>query len=250
MRSNVHTIRVTTCLSLILVIITYLILIKGVWGWGDFKWLPDTFLLTVFGGAFASMLVVLICEISKYYENRERTETFFYSHLFYLYGQLQVLLKNIEFLVEHNDIIQKDALTQLIHNSEAEMNTVFFVDYAPYKADNAILAEKENYNRTVFPVVQSFLKDCRLFEVAVLTDKINKIEKEIGVDSKADDNANLVLMKLSEQIQEPLSLIDALLTKIDQLCNGRYNWLQVRDDMVKDIPDNQIDMLDKFLRKE
>ena len=250
MRSNVQTIKLTIWLSLFLAIITYLISIKEVWGVSDIRWLPDSFLLAVFGGAFASMLVVLICEISKYYENRERKETFFYSHLYCLDGQLQVMLKNMKFLVEHNDTIQKDALTQLIHNSEAEMNTVYYIDYAPYKSTNAILAEKENYNRIIFPAVQSFLQNCRLFEVAVLTDKINIIENEIGVDNKVDNNASLLLVKLSEQIQEPLSLIDALLTKIDQLCNGRYNWLQMRDDMVKGIPDNRIDMLEQFLRKK
>lgn len=244
MRSNVKTIKLTTRLSLILAIITYLILIKDVWGLDEIKWLPDTFLVAVFGGAFASMLVVLICEISKYYENRESTETFLYSHLYYLYGQLQVMQKNIDFLAEHNDVIQKDALKQLILNSEAEMNTVFYIDYAPYKSNNAILVEKEKYNRSVFPIVQGFLQDCRMFEVAVLADEINKRKGGIG------DKTNLALGKLSSQIQEPLSLLDALLVKIDQSCDGRYNWLQVRNSMVKGIPDTRIDMLEQFLGKE
>ena len=244
MRSNVKTIRLTTRLSLILAVITYLVSIKSVWGLDEIKWLPDTFLVAVFGGAFASMLVVLICEISKYYENRESTETFLYSHLYYLYGQLQVMLKNIDFLVEHNDVIQKDALKQLIYNSETEMNTVFYIDYAPYKSNNAILIEKENYNRIVFPVVQGFLQDCRMFEVAVLTDEIIKREGRI------DGKANLVLRKLSKQIQEPLAWIDELLIKIDQICNNRYNWSQVRDSMVRRIPDTQMDMLEQFLERQ
>lgn len=92
MRSNVKTIKLTTRLSLTLAAMTYLISIKGVLGIDEIKWLPDTFLFAVFGGAFASMLVVMICEISKYYENRESTETFLYSHLYYLYGQLQIML--------------------------------------------------------------------------------------------------------------------------------------------------------------
>lgn len=244
MRSNVKTIKLTTRLSLILAVITYLISIKGVLGIDEIKWLPDTFLFAVFGGAFASMLVVMICEISKYYENRESTETFLYSHLYYLYGQLQIMLKNIYFLAKHNDAIQKDALKQLIHNSEAEMNTVFYIDYAPYKSNNAILVEKENYNKIVFPAVQGFLRDCRMFELAVLTDEIIKRKGGIG------DNSNLVLEKLSTQIQEPLSLLDALLIKIDKSCKGRYNWSQVRDRMVKGIPDTQIDMLEQFLGKK
>ena len=244
MRSNVKTIKLTTRLSLTLAAMTYLISIKGVLGIDEIKWLPDTFLFAVFGGAFASMLVVMICEISKYYENRESTETFLYSHLYYLYGQLQIMLQNIYFLAKHNDAIQKDALKQLIHNSEAEMNTVFYIDYAPYKSNNVILVEKENYNKIVFPAVQGFLRDCRTFELAVLTDEIIKRKGGIG------DNSNLVLEKFSTQIQEPLLQLNALLIKIDKSCKGRYNWPQVRDRMVKGIPDTQIDMLEQFLGKK
>lgn len=57
-------------------------------------------------------------------------------------------------------------------------------------------------------------------------------------------------MKLSLLIQEPLSLLDALLLKIDQSCNDRYNWPQVRDSMVKGIPDTQIDILEQFIGKK
>lgn len=91
MRSNVKTIKLTIWSSMLLATVTYFISVKGILGASDLKWLPDTFLLAVFGGAFASMLVVMICEISKYFENRESTETFLFSHLYYLYGQLRVI---------------------------------------------------------------------------------------------------------------------------------------------------------------
>ena len=109
MRGNVKTIKLTAWLSAIFALITYFISIKGMLGISDLKWLPDIFLLAVFGGAFASMLVVLICEISKYVQNRENAETYLFSHLYYLYGQLQMISKNINFLVAQKDyiIIQK-----------------------------------------------------------------------------------------------------------------------------------------------
>ena len=249
MRSNVKTIKLTTWLSLIFAGITYIISIKGILGMGELKWLPDVFLLAVFGGAFASMLVVLICEIGKYYDNRVSTETLLFAHLCYLYGHLQIILKNINFMMNHNDRIHKDALSQLIHNAEAEMNTVYYTEYVPYRNNNAIFTEKMKYNRDVFPIIQCYLQNCRVFEVAVLTDAITKTKNEMGKFSGPDNNASLVLMKLSEQIQEPLLLLDQLLTKIDHLCHDRYNWQQMRDDLLKDIPDNRNDWLEQFLRK-
>ena len=250
MRSNVKTIKLTSWLSLILIAITYLISIKGIWGANELKWLPDTFLLAVFGGAFASMLVVLICEISKYYHNRESAETYLVSHLYYLYGQLQVMSKNIDFFIKQKDHIPKNALAQVVVNAEAEMNAVYFADYAPYKKNNAILAEKMDYNNKIFPVIQQFMQNCRLIEIAVITDEMIKIKKSMGTDEGTENNASLVLLKLSEQVREPLSLIDKLLTRIDQLCHGRYNWSKVRDDLIKGMPDNRTDMLDLFLKKK
>jgi len=250
MRSNVKTIKLTTWLSLILIAITYLISIKRICGGNELKWLPDSFLLAVFGGAFASMLVVLICEISKYYQNRESTETYLVSHLYYLYGQLQVISKNIGFFIEQKDRMPQNSLIQLIANVEAEMNAIYFADYAPYKKNNAILTEKMEYNNGIFPVIQQFMQDCRLIEIAAITDEMIRIKKSMGTDEGTENNVSLVLLKLSEQVQEPLSLINKLLTRIDQICHGRYNWSKRRDDLVKGIPDNRTDMLELFLQKK
>ena len=249
MRGNVKTIKLTTWLSLVLGIITYAISVKGMFGVCECKLFPDTFLLTIFGGAFASMLVVLICEISKYIQNRESTESYLFSHLYYLYGQLQVMRKNISFLIDHTDQIYKNALSQLIANVEAEMNTVYYADYAPFRKDNLILISKMNYNNKVFPTVQKFLQNCSMLEIAVLTDAINAKENGQKIDESTGSNAFAVLIKLSEQIQEPLSLIDEFLTKIDQSTQGRYNWQRVKEDMVKGIPDNRTDMLEQFIGK-
>ena len=250
MRSNVKTIKLTAWLSLIFVAITYLISIKGILGVNELKWLPDIFLLAVFGGAFASMLVVLICEISKYYQNRESAETYLVSHLYYLYGQLQVLSKNIDFFIKQQDRMPKNALSQIIANAEAEMNAVYFADYAPYKKNNAIWAEKLDYNNKTFPVIQQFLQDCRLVEIAAITDEMIEIKKSMGTYESTGNNASSVLLKLSEQVREPLSLINKKLTRIDQLCHGRYSWLKVREDMIKGIPANRIDTLEQFLQKQ
>lgn len=250
MRGNVATIKLTAWLSALFVVITYLIAIKGVFNIGDLKWLPDTFLLAVFGGAFASMLVVLICEISKYFQNRENAETYLFSHLYYLYGRLYVISKNIDFLIAQSGDNHKDSLMELISNAEAEMNAVYYADYAPYKKGNAVLTDKLRYNSKIFPVIQEFLQNCRLLEIAVLTDKLNKTKKDSGIDNGADKYTPLVLEKLSGQIQEPLSLLDEILTKIDQLCQGKYNWPKLKNDLIKRMTDVQTDMIEQFLQKK
>ena len=161
-----------------------------------------------------------------------------------------MISKNINFLVAQKDYIHKDSLTELIANAEAEMNAVYYADYAPYKKGNAVLAEKIKYNSKTFPVIQEFLKNCRTFKIAVITDELNETKKGLGIDNDADKYTPLVLEKISGQIQEPLSLLDEILTKIDQLCHDRYNWPQLKDGLLERMPNVQMDMLEQFLQKQ
>ena len=248
MRGNVKTIKITACFSVILAITTYLITIKNYYFAVECKWLPDSFLIATFGGAFASMLVVMICEVSKYYQNRENTETFIFEHLRYLYGRLWTIKKNLEFLKLQDENIPRNAITQVISYAEAEMNAIFFSDYAPLKKNNAFLREKMDYNKTIFPRIQKFLFDCRTLEMAIIKDEIIKSERKRGHNCEVANNKVLVLTKLLEKEKESLTLIDGILTRIDKLCNGKYNWASIRDNMVKSIPDTRTDWVEKFLK--
>ena len=217
------------------------------------KWLPDSFLLAVFGGAFASMLVVLICEISKYWQNRKSTEDYLFFHLYYLYGQLQIISKNIDYLLslEEKDI-PKGALNQLISNTEAEMNAIYYIDFAPVFTDDLVLKEKQYYNIEVFPVIQSFLQSCRMFEIAAIKDQISINEVRIGqltnkTVNRRFDNKARVLNRLKQLIRDPIVYIDGLESRIDKHCNGRYGWDKLRDAFLEGLPDNQADALERFL---
>lgn len=44
------------------------------------EWISNTFLLTVFGGAFASMLVVFLYEVRKYLSIKSNTEQYLFYH--------------------------------------------------------------------------------------------------------------------------------------------------------------------------
>ena len=239
--------------SLILAVFTYIITIKGELGVVTLKWLPDSFLLAVFGGAFASMIVVLICEISKYWQNRKSTEDYLFFHLYYLYGQLQIISKNIDHLLSLGDKdIPKGALNQLISNAEAEMNAIYHVDFAPVFTDDLVLKEKQKYNIEAFPVIQSFLQSCRMFEIAAITDQIAINEVRIGqltnktVNSRYDNKAR-VLNRLKQLIRDPIVYIDGLESRIDKYCNGRFGWEKMRDTFLDGLPDNQTDALEQFL---
>ena len=59
------------------------------------------FLLTIFGGVFASMLVVMVCEIHKYLLNKKQTEDELFSHMTIAYA---------------NAMVMKNAMNEVLNN--------------------------------------------------------------------------------------------------------------------------------------
>ena len=76
MSSNLKTMKLTAILSGGFLIVTFIICLNKSYEWFSIKWLSNDFLLTVFGGLFASTLVVLICEWQKYFFNKRSVEDY------------------------------------------------------------------------------------------------------------------------------------------------------------------------------
>ena len=83
MKTQIKVIRFVAIMSIVLAAITYLITVNIEVGFINLntQWLSNNFLLTVCGGAFASMLVVLLCEIQKYFEIKKSTEAIIFKHV-------------------------------------------------------------------------------------------------------------------------------------------------------------------------
>ena len=153
MSSCKKTIRFTAIVSMILLGLTYLITVNNETHYiaCNSPWISSSFLLTFFGGAFASMTVVLLCEVSKYWQAKRGAETYLFSHLYYLFGQLQILSHSINgFLSNGGKDVPRNALSTTITNAEAEMNGLYFAEYAPFCKTNAVLLEKQKYNLEIY----------------------------------------------------------------------------------------------------
>ena len=82
MNASKKTIQFTGVASIVLIVATYLITvnIENQLLSINSPWISNNFLLTIIGGAFASMLVVLACEIKKFCTMKASTEAFLFYH--------------------------------------------------------------------------------------------------------------------------------------------------------------------------
>jgi len=141
MITSVKVIKFTSILSIIFLVITYLITVNIESGFIQFHtiWISNNFLLTVFGGVFASTLVVLFCEINKYLIDKKNTENQLFFQTMYLYQAL-FLMQHIILDYQSHPKAQIpenlfDNTTQMIKSQVCYLRGV---DYSCFKKDNVI----------------------------------------------------------------------------------------------------------------
>ena len=80
MRESIKVIIWCSIVSIVFLILTYAVTVNAEAHFVvlDSVWISNNFLITLFGGIFASMLVVLLCEIQKYLSSKSRTEQYLF----------------------------------------------------------------------------------------------------------------------------------------------------------------------------
>ena len=151
MSTNIKVIRYTAVLSGILAILTYLISLNIAFEWFDWNWFSNGFMLTIFGGAFASMLVVLICEIQKYLENKRLSEDVLYAHVGYVYAHLYVIETNLKRQLENKkETVYKELIRNNLENLKQEIEIIRSIDYTRFSKKNKFVFLVKNLKPNEF----------------------------------------------------------------------------------------------------
>ena len=256
MSSNVKTIRFSARLSFIFLVLTYLVCVNMEVGFLQFNtvWVSNNFALTVCGGVFASLLVVLACEFQKYYENKRNTENLFYSHLVSAYIKLTIMQANIEALLSHPEqTIPPKAIDSLIDYIQQEINFLRNVDYTPLigsKKDQAFSAFWQ-FEDDVALKIENFLKSAKYLEIAVNTDQIHNLEKNghQGQITSASHDTHIVLEALQEMIVSEIQAVDHCITIFNNGCGNRYHWDDVKSTVTAKPDDKMFYEYDEFIQK-
>ena len=124
--------------SIVFLIITYAVTVNAEAHFVvlDSVWISNSFLITLFGGVFASMLVVLLCEIQKYLSLKSRTEQYLFYQSLYLYQALVQTRVFIEDYLSHEEWILTDNLfDESVRKFQCQLNAIQTTDYATFKHD-------------------------------------------------------------------------------------------------------------------
>ena len=135
MGTIVRSLKVLGEVALVFLLLTYVISLNMEIGFINIgsNLISNSFLFAVFSGIFASILVVLICDLHKYFDTKKRVENLLFVQLAYLYGQLLLIRNNIgRSLHNPTESLDHKLLQFSTSNASAFLNNIKGIEYCTY----------------------------------------------------------------------------------------------------------------------
>ncbi len=237
MSTSIKVIKFTSILSIIFLVITYLITVNMESGFIQINtiWISNSFLLTVFGGVFASILVVLFCEINKYMINKRDTETQLFFQAMYLYQALFLMQHNILDYQSHPSAqIPPNLLDNTTYMVKSQALFIRGLDYTTFKKNNKIVNKHNSFKKDTFAKFIKLENGINLLQCAILEERIANHESRKTYPDYITSSTPKVATVLAEQINIIMPLLEEIslyLKTIDDNCKSRYNWNTLHDNI-------------------
>ena len=245
MRESIKVIIWCSIVSIVFLILTYAVTVNTEAHFVvlDSVWISNDFLITLFGGVFASMLVVLLCEIQKYLSAKRRTEQYLFYQSLYLYQALVQTRIFIEDYLSHEEWILPDNLfDESVRKIQCQLNAIQTTDYATFKHDeDSLMVEHGRFCADVLPKIQPILQSGNRLRISINKAKIKYLQKQIDtlnysfryllITSKTP-LVTRVLQEEKENISSYEVLVDSYITNVDKYCNKRFKWESLKGKLV------------------
>ena len=229
MRSNIETIKFTGAFSFLFAVLTYIVTLNIEIGFfqPNWRWMSNSFALTVCGGAFTSFMVVLLCEVQKYRSNKQSCENYLYTQTEYLYCMLYLISRNVDEYVANQSMPVTDNLLDerlmMIRNCSAAIRSV---DYLPFCKNNNLMIALEKFKSEQLVEIDYLANSENFFKSAFLQAQINNVvlSGHQGTVTSANEYVAEFLAKLQHHLIPALKAVSAHLEVFDQECNNRFGW--------------------------
>lgn len=229
MRDSVKIIRFISVITILLFVSTYLITLNIEMHIIELNslWISNNLALTVFGGAFASMLVVLVCEIQKYITTKKSVENHIFYQALYLYQSLFLMQQNICDYQKNSTIdVPNNLLDETTRMILCQITELQCTDYVTLiKKSNLITVHQEFCQKTAINM-QPIINGCSALKIAISKVKIIYLSQNLPMKAITSMTEPLksVLDVQHKKISKALEETDEYLENIDKYCGYRFKW--------------------------
>lgn len=204
------------------------------------KWISNDFLFAIAGGIFASLVVVIVCELIKYQQQKFATENALLIYLGNLYGQFLIIRSNCKRALNNKDIVSDNLIQSTCDNAAIVADSINGIDYALISKTNKVRDMLIQFKTDKYITIKMILINFAFLKMAILEDGKDLISqgKQSLVTSDCR-NTNDTLNKIISQTSTTLTYLDQIITQIDDELENKYQW-QTKKQALNTYQDNYI----------
>ena len=252
MKSSIYTIKFLVILSVVLLLATYCISLNDENRWIvlNTPWLSNSFVFAIFGGTFASLLVVLACEIQKYQSIKRQTEDYILGQLFSLYSQVTIIHYNTKRqLNDRVSPVPSNLIDEIANRGKMCLTSLTSIDYFTFCKHSIIKKQLILYREISGTRILYFLQNTVFLKMAINEDRIDLLKKGKDVLITSDmPKTRRTLKKIFNDSSVVLSFIENSLDIIDKDCKKRYHWSELKRKIISGEENFVSPILDDFLK--
>lgn len=231
MSTSVNTIKRLMWVLIGVLIVTYLISLNMGNHFIAFnvKWISNDFLFAIAGGTFASLIVVLVCELIKYRQLKLATENALFVYLGSLYGQFLIIRSNCKRALNSMSIVSDNMIQSTCDNATIVVDSINGIDYTLIRKTNKARDLLNEFKANKYLAIKNVLINFAYLKMAIWEDGKTLIPqgKQNLVTSDCP-NTYKVLNKVVSQSTTILTYLDQVITQMDNELGNKYQWQNKR----------------------
>lgn len=214
------------------------------------KWVSNSFLFTIAGGIFASLIVVILCELVRYRQIKYTTEITLITNLASLYGYFLTIKSNCKRALGSQDALADNLIQPTCDNATMTADYINGIDYTSF-CNNKIQEILTVFKTEKLLAIKYVLVSFRFYRIAYNEDKMAFIKRrESEIVTSNCPNVNKALHKIVNQTSTILSYLDTIITDLDNELGKKYDW-QTRKQAVNSYQKNYTSQnFDDYLKED
>lgn len=215
------------------------------------KWISNDFLFAIAGGAFASLVIVLVCELIRYRQIKLATENALLIYLASLYGQFLIIRSNCKRVLNNANIVSDNLIQSTCDNATINADSINGIDYYLIHKTNKVRELLNEFKTNKYLAIKNVLINFAYLKMAIWEDgKVLIPQGKQNLVTSDCPNTNKVLNKVISQSTTILTYLDQIITQIDSELGNKYQW-QNKKQTLNTYQDNYIgQQLDNYIKED
>lgn len=231
MSISVKTIKLLLRMLLGVFVLTYLISlnIENHFVVANLKWLSNDFLFAIASGAFASLAIVLVCEVIKYRQLKFATEGAMFSYFGNLYGQLLIISGNCKRTLNGHDLVPDNLIQPSCDNSMMLADHINGIDYTTFCRKNNVSSVLLKFKTEKYLLLKNVISSFIYLRIAIREDSMMLLQQgKRDIVTSDCPHVKDALNKVIGQTSTILTYLDQIISQMDDGLDNRYNWHNLR----------------------